>query len=288
MTTQRFIPDPFGKDPRLYRTSDLARYRPDGNIEFLGRIDNQVKIRGFRIELGEIEEVSRRHESVRDAAVVVNSNTNGERLLSLFVVPKPDAQLSSNEILIFLRQKLPVFMVPCRCHVLGRWPLTSSGKVDRQALAALGVGVWNQSADAVPPRTPLEQQLAQIWEQLLNVRPIGIRDSFSDLGGNSLLAVRLVAKIEQKFGGRPPVPILLNAPTIEQLAVLLTLEEPRERLAYARPIQPNGEEPPFFCVGAGQLLRPLSIALGPSQPFVSIGLEPPGAADHGNRKTPTI
>jgi amino acid adenylation domain-containing protein len=278
LTAQRFIPDPFGKDPRLYRTGDLARYRPDGNIEFLGRIDNQVKIRGFRIELGEIEEVSRRHESVRDAAVVVNSNINGERLLSLFVVPKPDTQLSSNEILIFLRQNLPLFMVPSRCHVLDRWPLTSSGKVDRQALAALGVGVWNQSADAVPPRTPLEQQLAKIWEQLLNVRPIGIRDSFSDLGGNSLLAVRLFAKIEKQFGKRLPVPILLSSPTIEQLAGLLTLEEPRERLAYARPIQPKGEEPPFFCVGAGLLLRPLSIELGPSQPFVSIGLEP-GAAD---------
>jgi amino acid adenylation domain-containing protein len=276
LTAEKFIPDPFSKDPgaRLYKTGDLARYLAGGNIDFLGRIDDQVKVRGFRIELGEIEATLRRHEGVRDAAVLLHTDSHGEKRLSAFVAREPATALSAEEVLRFLRQELPEFMVPSRCCVMDRLPMTSSGKVDRQVLAAMCMPVGEISSATVPPRTSLEKELVQIWEQLLDVRPVGIRDNFFDLGGHSLLAIRLIAKIEETFGKRLPVAALLGAPTIEQLAALLGQDDSRERLAYAVAIQPKGEEPPFFCVGAGPLLRPLSVQLGPGQPFFSLGLEP--------------
>jgi len=275
LTAQRFISDPFTKGPnaRLFKTGDLVRLRADGNIDFLGRMDEQIKIRGYRVELGEIEASLRRHERVRDAVVLPYTDPRGEKRLSAFVVRKPGFDLSVEELLRFLRRSLPEFMVPSRCGVLDRWTLTSSGKIDRQALATSHVAVDGICSTTIPPRTTLEKVLAEIWEELLNIRPVGIRDSFFELGGDSLLAVRLLASIEAVFGKRLPVAVLLGAATVERLAALLCHEESRDRLAYALPIQPKGEEPPFFCVGAGPLLRPLVDRLGLNQPFVSIGME---------------
>jgi acyl carrier protein len=149
-------------------------------------------------------------------------------------------------------------MIPSRCGLLDRWPLTSSGKVDRQALATTGVAAGKISSATIPPRTTLEKVLAQMWEELLNVRPIGIRDSFFDLGGDSLHAVLLLAQIQKVFDKRLPVEALLGAATIEQLAALFLQEESQDRLAYAIPVQSKGEKPIFFCVGAGPLFRPLA------------------------------
>ena len=273
LTAEKFIPDPFGRDLCLYKTGDLARWRPDGNIDFSGRIDTQVKLRGFRIELAEIEEMARGHPDVRDAAVVVRTHPNQEQFLSLFVVGKPDKRPSPDEVLHFLKAVLPEFMVPARCSVLDQWPLTSSAKIDRLALSALDS---HQAGPAQPvlARTALENKLLRIWEDLLDVRPIGIRENFMDIGGDSLLAVHLFAKIEATLGIRLPEVALCEAPTIAKLAALISKRKSIQKLAYATPIQPNGEESPFFCVGAGQLLFPLSTALGPTQPFFSVGLEP--------------
>ena len=273
LTAERFVPDPFGRDSCLYKTGDLARWRSDGNIDFLGRIDTQVKLRGFRIELSEIEEMARGHKDVLDAVVVVSTRPNQEQFLSLFVVRKPDQQLSPDDVLRFLTGVLPEFMVPACCSVLDQWPLTSSGKIDRLALSTLD----NHRSRAMQPgiaRTALEKKLVQIWEDLLDVRPVGIHENFMNIGGDSLLAVRLFAKIEHTLGTRLPEVALWEAPTIEKLAALISEKGSIQKLAYATPIQPCGEKTPFFCVGAGRLLWPLATALGPTQPFFSIGIEP--------------
>lgn len=272
LTAERFVPDPFGKDPCLYKTGDLARWRSDGNIDFLGRIDTQVKLRGFRIELSEIEEVARGHEGVRDAVAVVSEQPNQEPVLSLFILGRPDKQASPDEVLRFLRGALPEFMAPGGCSVLDRWPLTSSGKIDRLALSRLK-NVRSRTAQPEVARTALEKRLVEIWEDLLNVRPIGIHENFMEIGGDSLLAIRLLAKIEDTLGARLPEAALWEAPTINKLAALIGNKGPIQ-VAYATPVQPHGEELPFFCVGAGQLLRPLSTALGLTHPFFSIGIEP--------------
>lgn len=273
LTAERFIRDPIGNDPCLYKTGDVARWRPDGNIDFLGRIDAQVKLRGFRVELGEIEELARHHESVRDAVALVDKHPNREPFLSLFAVSKPGSNASAAEVLRFLRQHLPEFMVPERCRVLARWPLTSSGKVDRRALIAQDSSPVHVAGN-VPPRTELEKKLVHIWESLLNIHPIGIRDNFLDIGGNSLLVVRLFARIEESFGARLPVVALLEAPNIEQLAALLAKKGRAEKIAYVRPVQSEGDGSCFFVLGAGPLLWPLAAALGPNQRFFSVGIEP--------------
>ena len=275
LTAQKFISDPFTKDPtaRLFKTGDLVRLRADGNIDFLGRMDDQIKIRGYRVELGEIEASLRLHERVRDAVVLPYTDPRGEKRLSAFVVQKPGFDLSVEELLRFLRRSLPEFMLPSRCSVLDHWPLTASGKIDRHALLTSHVAADEICSTTSPPRTRVEKLLAQIWEELLNIRPVGIRDNFFELGGDSLLAVRLLATIEEVFDKSFPVAVLLGAATVEQLAALLCREQSRDRLAYALPMQPKGKEPPFFCVGAGPLLRPLVDRLGLNQPFVSIGLE---------------
>ncbi len=276
LTAQRFIPDPFTKDPkaRLFKTSDLARFRSDGNIDFLGRMDDQVKVRGYRIELGEIEASLRRHLSVRDAVVLADQSARGEKRVSAFVVRKPKMELSTDDLRQFLRRELPEFMVPSYFCVLDQWPLTSSSKVDREALATLRAANSKISSENLPPRTDLEKELVRIWVQILDCGPVGIRDSFFDLGGNSLHTVRLLAQIEEVFDKRLPIASLIGAATIEQLAALLLQDESHDRLAYAVPIQSKGDKPIFFCVGAGPLLRPLSEQLRSDQPFFSVGLRP--------------
>jgi amino acid adenylation domain-containing protein len=276
LTAQRFISDPFTKDhkARLFKTGDLARFRADGNIDFLGRMDDQVKVRGYRIELGEIEASLRRHLAVRDAVVLVDENHRREKRLSAFVVRKFKIELSADELREFLRRELPEFMVPSYYCVLEQWPLTSSSKLDRQALATIRAANSKISSENLPSRTALEKELVRIWEQILDCGPVGIRDSFFDLGGDSLHTVRLLAQIEEVFDKRLPVASLLGAATVEQLAALLLQKESHDRLAYAVPIQSKGDKPIFFCVGAGALLRPLSVMLGSDQPFFSVGLKP--------------
>jgi thioesterase domain-containing protein/acyl carrier protein len=276
LTAQRFISDPFTIDPkaRLFKTGDLACFRADGNIDFLGRIDDQVKVRGYRIELGEIEATLRHHSAVRDAIVLVDENPRREKRLSAFVVRKPNLELSVDELREFLRRELPEFMVPSYFCVLDQWPLASSSKVDRQALASIRAADRKISSENPSPRTDLEKGLVRIWEQILDCGPVGIRDNFFDLGGNSLQTVRLLAQIEEVFDKRLPIACLLGAATIEQLAAVLLQEESNDRLAYAVPTQSKGDKPIFFCVGAGPLLQPLSEELGSDQPFFSVGLRP--------------
>jgi amino acid adenylation domain-containing protein len=225
LTAERFTPDPAAAawgNPggRVYRTGDLVRHRPDGELELLGRIDHQVKVRGFRIELGEIEAALRSHPAVREGAVLVREdlreNGPGARLLVAYVVPEVDRA----ELRAWLGVKLPEYMVPSVFVFLDGLPLTVNGKVDRRALPAPGKSREPESGH-LAPRDALELRLVRLWEELLGIEPVGVRDDFFALGGHSLLAVQLMARLQAMLGASLPVAALLRNPTVERLAALL-------------------------------------------------------------------
>ncbi len=218
LTAAQFVVNPFSSDPaaRLYKTGDLARYRADGNIEFLGRVDRQVKIRGFRIELGEIENVLRGHSGVREAVVVVREER--EKQLVAYVVAEGESGSMRAELLEYLKQKLPGYMVPATCIVLPELPLTPNGKVDHKALPLAELQRSELPSNYVAPRTEIEKTLARIWEDVLGAKDVGVHDDFFRLGGHSLRAVSLISEVERVFGMRFPLISLFIAPTIAQLS----------------------------------------------------------------------
>ncbi len=198
LTAQRFIPDPFFPAPQaqLYKTGDMGRYLPDGTIQFLGRIDHQVKIRGFRIELGEIEAAVTQHPGVREAAILVREDQPGSKVLCAYVVPQPRETVEVAALRQALRQKLPDYMVPAFILLLEELPLTSNGKVDRKALPQPDAGSTTEQGAIALPQTQLERQIAQIWAEHLQVNPIGLQDNFFDLGGHSLLMVKIFSDLQ--------------------------------------------------------------------------------------------
>ena len=220
MTAERFVPDPFSTTPgaRLYRTGDIGRYLEDGNIEFLGRADHQVKIRGFRIELGEIEAVLCRHRLVREAIVVTQEATAGQKRLVGYVVAEGVEELSTGELRQHLAETLPEHMIPSVLMVLEEMPLTPNGKVDRRALPAPDASCLGQENAYVAPRTPIEELTASIWQQVLGLEQVGIHDNFFELGGHSLLATQVVSRLRQTFSVELPLRALFDAPTVEALA----------------------------------------------------------------------
>ncbi len=234
LTAERFIPNPFGEG-RLYKTGDLACYRADGNIEFLGRSDNQVKIRGFRIELGELEAVLLGHPQVSGAIVVARDDQPGSSYLAAYVVPTEPA-LSAKDLRQFLKQTLPAHMVPSAFTFLEKLPLTPNGKVDRRALPTPTVDV-SQTADMVVPRTPIEQAIADSFAIVLSQDTqaplVGAYDSFFELGGHSLLATQVVSRLRQTFQTEIPLRALFEAPTPAELATLIhdTLTGDQEQVA---------------------------------------------------------
>ena len=250
LTAEKFIPNPFGNEPggRLYRTGDMARYRLDGNVDFLGRVDHQVKIRGFRIELGEIEAALGQYPGVREAVVLAREETPGERRLVAYVVAEKESSLAIDDLRRFLKQKLPEYMMPAALVTLEAMPLMPNGKIDRQALPAPARIRLEVEKTFVAPRDALEMQLIGLWEEVLNVRPIGVRDNFFELGGHSLTAVRLFGLIENRLGKRLPLAAVFQGATIEHLATIF-----REHVESGVPsclvaIQPNGSKRPLFLV----------------------------------------
>jgi len=278
LTAEKFIADPFSQqeNARLYKTGDLARVLPDGNLEYLGRIDNQVKIRGFRVELGDIEAALNQYPSVSESVVIVREDPSaGKRIVAYFVnsvSPANSDVIDASELRSFLSQKLPAFMLPSAFVPLDKLPLTVSGKIDREALPSPD-SMERPAENFVPPSTAIEKKLAAIFEATLNVRPIGIRDNFFELGGHSLMAVRLFAQIEKLFNRKLPLAILFQAPTIEGLATVLK-EESAEPWSPVVAIQPEGRRRPFFCVHAvgGNVLEYHDLArhLGTDQPFYGL------------------
>jgi amino acid adenylation domain-containing protein len=279
LTAEKFIPDPFRAEPgtRMYKTGDLARYRPDGNIEFLGRADHQVKIRGFRIELGEIEVVLGQHPAVREAAVMAREDAPGEKRLVAYVV----ADSTADELRRFLKDKLPEYMVPAVVVLLEALPATPNGKIDRWALPAPDRSRPELEKAFVAPRDDLELQLAHIWEEVLGVRPVGVRDNFFELGGHSLLAVRLFALIEKRLGKKLPLTAVFQGATVEHLAGVLRQQATHGPQSSLVPIQPDGSKRPLFLVhpAGGHVFPYIHLAqfLGPDQPCY--GLQARGLED---------
>ena len=220
LTEEKFIPNPFSDEQgvRLYKTGDLARYLPDGNIEFLGRVDHQVKIRGFRIELGEIEAVLSQHATVREAVVVAREDVPGEKRLVVYVVPSQEPAPTTSELRGFLQQKLPDYMVPSIFVMLEVLPLTPSGKVDRRALPVPAQSRLKLESSFVAPRTQVEELVAGIWAQVLKLEQVGIEDNFFELGGHSLLAMQVVSRIRGAFEVELPLRDLFERPTVAGLA----------------------------------------------------------------------
>ncbi|MBW4508480.1 MAG: amino acid adenylation domain-containing protein [Scytonematopsis contorta HA4267-MV1] len=282
-TSAVFVENPFAEGGRLYKTGDKARFLPDGNIEFLGRIDYQVKIRGFRIELGEIEAVLSQHPQVQETVVIAREDQPGKQYLVAYVIAN-EVMSGVNVLRNFLKEKLPDYMVPSAIVILEKMPLTPNGKIDRRALPAPGKEYLNQlslNASFAPPRDNLELQLTQIWEEVLNIHPIGIRDNFFDLGGHSLLAISLIAKIQSSFGKNLSLAAFFQGATIESLANILRSSTVPPSWSTLVTIQSgSSSKQPFFCIhpGAGTVLAYVDLAhhLGSEQPFYgleSLGLE---------------
>jgi aspartate racemase len=272
LTAEKFIPDPFSSDAnaRLYKTGDMARYLPSGDIEFLGRADGQVKIRGFRIELGEIESVLCKHPSVREGVVIAREDVPGEKRLVAYIVPVRGSQFAEAELRGYLRQHLPEYMLPSATVLLENMPLTPNGKINRRGLPAPSAES-SPAQQVAPPVDAFQAQLLKIWEDLLGRRPISIQDNFFELGGHSLLAARLMHRIGQAIGKTVPLAMLLQAPTIEQLAAALREDGWAEKWSSLVAMQPLGARPAFFCVHGvgGNVLnfRELAKRMGPDHPF---------------------
>jgi amino acid adenylation domain-containing protein len=273
LTEKQFVPDPFRSDQGacLYKTGDLARFRPDGNLEYLGRIDTQVKVRGFRIELGEIESVLSGHPSVDKCVVTVREDSPGDVRLIAYIVPRGGTGVDVSSIRSHIRIKLPDYMVPQNFVELEQFPLTPAGKVDRKNLPVIDFSNVAKNKSYVAPRNPLEIQLVKLWEKILRTNPISVTDNFFDLGGHSLLVVRLFSGIEKMIGEKLPLALLYQAPTIEQLAKCLKDKNWSKAWSTLVPIQPEGSKPPLFLVhGAGGnvlLYRQLAFYLGADQPI---------------------
>jgi amino acid adenylation domain-containing protein len=219
-TAESFLPDPFSDVPgaRLYKTGDLARYLPDGNIRYLGRIDHQVKIRGFRIELGEIQVIVNEHPDIRDAVVLVREDTPGDRRLVAYVVPRKKPWPGVRELRDFLKKKLPEYMIPSSFVMLENLPLTPNGKLDRRGLPAPDQARPYAETVYVAPRTSTEEILATIWSEVLRVDRVGVLDNFFELGGHSLLATQVISRILEALGLDLPVRELFQSSTVAELA----------------------------------------------------------------------
>lgn len=220
LTAEKFVPNPFGAAPhiRLYRTGDRVRYRPNGTLEFLGRLDDQIKLRGYRIELGEIEATLSQIEAVRAAVVVVQTDAPDIQRLVAYLVPYPQQPIPPIATLRHqLRQQLPDYMVPTAFVILDSLPLTPNGKVDRRALPALDARE-PLGSDFVSPRSPLEAEVANLWAAVLRVPQVGVFDQFFELGGHSLLATQLIAQVQDQFQVQLPLRSVFESPVLADFA----------------------------------------------------------------------
>ena len=279
LTAERFIDNPFAAErgSLLYRTGDMARYLPEGDIECLGRVDHQVKIRGHRIELGEIETVLQQYRGVSEAVVTIREDQPGDQRLTGYVVRDSDQTLTEGELRGYLEMTFPKEMVPAAIVMLDSLPRTPNGKLDRRSLPAPDYVAPQTQRAFIGPRDAVEKQLAAMWERILRVSPIGVSDNFFELGGHSLLALSLFASIEKAFGKALPLATLFRSPTIEQLARILQQDEPSTAWSPLVAIQPHGSKPPLFFMhsGGGHVLEyyPLAQSLGSDQPFYALQSE---------------
>ncbi|MCB7162458.1 amino acid adenylation domain-containing protein [Bacillus subtilis] len=220
LTAERFIPNPFNDESgsRLYKTGDLVRYLPDGNIEYIGRMDNQVKIRGYRIELGEIETALGTHPTVQETVVIAREEITGDKRLIAYVVPSPKAKMDTRDLRSHLREKVPEYMIPSAFVSMESLPLTPNGKIDRKAL--LNSNQPSQlvrTCEYIAPRNPMEERMVKTWKEVLRIETVGIQDNFFELGGHSLLATQLVSRLGEEFDVELPLRVLFENPTVATL-----------------------------------------------------------------------
>ncbi|KAG0196829.1 hypothetical protein BGX28_009696 [Mortierella sp. GBA30] len=275
LTAERFLPDPFSKDQgaRMYKSGDLVRYLPDGNIVFMGRNDDQVKIRGFRIEIGEIEERLAEHALVREVAVLALGESSDKRLVA-YVAADANEQLT-HILREYLALNLPEYMVPSAFVRLDVLPLTNNGKVNRRALPAPDVSSFI-TQDYEPPQGELESALVSIWSELLKIDRIGRHDNFFTLGGHSLLAVRMSSTVRSRLGLELKLQTLFSAPTVVELAQrLLEVDNSQEdEYGVLLPLKTTGGRPPLFCIhpgfGLSWLYMGLAKHLHPEQPLYGL------------------
>jgi amino acid adenylation domain-containing protein len=226
LTAEKFIPDLFSgtAGARLYKTGDLARYLPDGNLEFLGRMDHQVKIRGFRIELGEIESAIGSHPAVKEVVVMAREDKPGDKRLIAYVIAASTAPPTHSEFLSYLREKLPEHMIPAAFVKIDEWPLMTNGKVDRRRLAIPAEARPDLATEYVAPRTEVEQVVCSIWQQVLQVEKVGLHDHFFDLGGHSLRMLQVNGKLREAFNREISMVEMFQYPTVDSLAGFLSRE----------------------------------------------------------------
>jgi len=281
LTKEKFIEvELFGKIERIYKTGDLAKWLPDGNLEYIGRIDHQVKLRGFRIELGEIESVLLQVPSIKESAVVIReTDSDNKQLVAYVVTDKSDDQEVENALKEYLKQKLPDYMVPALFVFIETLPLTPNGKIDRKALPE---PVIRRNSFYVHPRNAIEFRLAKIWEKLFNTSQISVLDDFFEVGGDSLLAIRLFSNIKQEFGITIPLLTIFQNKTVEKLAGILRQDSvPSTAWTPLVCLQPQGSKTPLFFVHAsgGSAFNSLQMAklMGTERPFYAVqprGIEP--------------
>jgi amino acid adenylation domain-containing protein len=276
MTRDRFIPDPFGPDPSklFYRTGDLVQYLPDGTVAFLNRIDFQVKIRGFRIELGEIESILSQVKGIKENVVIVRQDSSGEKMLLAYYITEGKTDLTHKELRQYLKERLPDYMIPSAFVKMEKFPLTSTLKVDRNALPDPDLDGSRELNVYVAPKTNTEQKLARIWSSLLNQKKIGIHDDFFEIGGHSMIAVALMVKIEKELNIRLPLASLFERSTIHLLAELIDKNSESIEWRSLVPIRPAGTKKPLFLVhglGLNVLLYTTVINfLDPEQPVYGL------------------
>ncbi|MCX6572011.1 MAG: amino acid adenylation domain-containing protein [Candidatus Aminicenantes bacterium] len=276
LTAQKFIPHPFKDEPGslLYKTGDLCRFLPDGNIEFLGRLDHQVKVRGYRIELGEIEAFLLKHPGVKKAFALAREDKPGNKRLVAYIVTNQKPNPTISELRNFLKNKLPDYMVPSAFVILDSLPLMSNGKVDIHALPAPDKLRPVLESPYLAPRTAIEKRLADIMAEALDMEEVGVQDDFFELGGDSLMAVGLVAEIEKAFSIKLPLSILFQASTIEQLVNAIQLGESDRSWASLVEIQRGGSKTPVFFIhsSTGDVLfyRDLARHLGTERPVFGL------------------
>jgi len=275
LTAERFVSNPFNANPRarMYRTGDLARFLPDGNIQYLGRVDNQVKIRGFRIELGEIEAVLARHSAVQTAVAMAREDKPGDKRLVAYLIVVPGKEASSANLHAFLKESLPEYMIPSAFVKMDALPLTPNGKINRRALPAPD---WSkiETGASIAPHDQLEVMLVKTWRKVLGIPNISVTDNFFDLGGHSLLAARLLSEVEKITGRQIPLSVLFRGATVESLAQLIRAGGEANPDPVVMEIQSGGDGLPFFAVappgvetlGFGLLAR----HMGPDRPVYKL------------------
>jgi amino acid adenylation domain-containing protein len=270
-TAEKFVSNPFHPDPssRLYKTGDLSRFLPDGNVEFLGRIDHQMKIRGFRIEPGEIEEALLGYPGVKAALALLREVNPGDKRLMAYIVTSEKASLTSEALRNFLHDLLPSYMIPSFFVFLDKFPLNPNGKIDRKALPEPNLSELISSRGYVAPRDKVEKQLTEVWEKVLGVQPIGVFDDFFSLGGHSLLGARMFIHLEKLFDTKVPLYVLYQRTTIAHLAEVFRNRRLLDNVTSSilEPIIPSGKNPPFFMINLLGSVPTLKRYLGSEQPY---------------------